>query len=235
MLGHLFAKGGWAAALLLAVALSLWALSVRQSEVGDALADHGAAATATLVERREVVGLATDRSGRQALSRSQYRVTYEFVATQASGARSVERFSESVSPEAYAAAKVGDTVAVRYLPEDPSRFERADGATATEAWALRWIAIGAAHLAFLILAFAWRPALRATLRSRARLRATATVEGIWGDRADVAVRVRFTDEDGVVRRAVLPSVLLSEPGALKVGTELEVLYDPRDPHSVMLG
>jgi hypothetical protein len=56
---------------------------------------------------------------------------------------------------------------------------------------------------------------------------TAIVQNTRRDRrGDVAAVVRFTDKEGQLRTATMPA---TDEGAVSLGAELEIAYNPRDP------
>ena len=113
MISEYLKKGGILALILAAVALLSAGVWTGENATVRALAHHGVATTAFVVQKHPV----TDGDG------ARYEVTYLYQSLGTDGTRRTHRVEHQVPQSVYDGARVGSQVQVRYLPEDPAQAE----------------------------------------------------------------------------------------------------------------
>jgi len=179
----------------------------------------------------------------------EHAVTYGSEAMSPGGQQTSQRVREVVPRAEFERIRMGDPVALRYLPEAPWRVEFEPGATGIAGGALIWLAWGALAIAALVGRAAWRPARRASRLAAIGLRARGRVERMWLGETSVSFRVRFTDAAntdaagtdaagtdaaGTERCVAPPSVSAKRWSGVRVGSTVDLLYDSDDLSNVRL-
>lgn len=190
------------------------------------LLDASGATSEAIVVDRETMSFATSRSGEQT---TEFQVIYQFSAGGADGGTAqVYLNTSAVSEETYHRTQVGDTIAIRYLPENPS-ISAIVGDTDTHAQGL--MAVGVVLLVASPLLWCWMIWLR--MRNRRLTRDGQVIEGrILGAKMKRAYRAgyymdisyQFFSPQGKELKGTATSMRPEHYDSLSEGTPVAVLW-----------
>ncbi|MEO1639308.1 MAG: DUF3592 domain-containing protein [Pseudomonadota bacterium] len=215
------AQGGWWAlgAAVVCLAVTFW--SVGQYRAAAQYEAVGLVTKATAVDRRWV---SDSDSG------DTYYVTYRFAV----GPEIVQR-ERTVSKGQYNRATTGTLHEIRYLPDNPRKFETYVGEAHDDAVVLQWVAGGAGSIGLIALWFAGSRANRSVLTRRYGYRSVARVDQIVetknsGEPSGYGYLIWYTDNKKRGESLMHPIGKLNDIG---VGAEINVYI--RKGHSVWEG
>ena len=232
MLRRFLRAGGWFALVPLAIAALALIASLLIGADADAIGAKGEWTRAQVIAKEE---LTTPRVTSGTVRRaSNFTLTVRFPTGSATaGTLGLETVTHFADEDLFRSVAVGDTLDLRYLPDDPQVIEFAAGDQAANAAAAGWVALGMAGLGVLTGWLIW-----ARVRSEARIeregiRVTATVETIERAGHLRVLHLAYLDATGQRVAATSQPLKTSQSRDVAVGDRIDVLADPRNPARVL--